>query len=42
MTAHKTGVLARLTTKLSGIAVGIEKNLLEKLSMFSEKVGVAF
>jgi len=42
MTAHKTGVLARLSTKLTCIIVDVSEAIKEKISKFAEKIGVAF
>jgi geranylgeranyl pyrophosphate synthase len=42
MTAHKTGVLARLSTKLTCVSLNINEEMSEKISKFAEKIGVAF
>jgi len=42
MTAHKTGVLARLSVNLTATAINIPKDETVKLATFAEKIGVAF
>lgn len=42
MTAHKTGVLARLSTKLTCIAISVPEENRLALYKFAEKIGVAF
>lgn len=42
MTAHKTGVLARMCARLTGEAIGLKKDHIQKLTRFAEKIGVAF
>lgn len=42
MTAHKTGVLARLSSRLICAAVGTSVEDEMKISRFSERIGVAF
>lgn len=42
MTAHKTGVLARLSTRLVCAYLGLSDDHSNKISQFSEKIGVAF
>eukprot|EP01016_Furgasonia_blochmanni_P035495 TRINITY_DN393_c0_g1_i1.p3 TRINITY_DN393_c0_g1~~TRINITY_DN393_c0_g1_i1.p3 ORF type:complete len:256 (-),score=83.27 TRINITY_DN393_c0_g1_i1:328-1095(-) len=42
MVAHKTGVLARLSAKLTGIVLGLDARTIDKLGVFTESLGVAF
>lgn len=42
MTAHKTGVLARMCAKLTGEAIGLPEDYCLRLACFGEKIGVAF
>lgn len=42
MTAHKTGVLARLSSRLVCAALGLNEALEKSISTFSERIGVAF
>jgi geranylgeranyl pyrophosphate synthase len=42
MTAHKTGVLARLSSRLVCTAVGANLNDEKTISSFCERIGVAF
>lgn len=42
MTAHKTGVLARMCAKLTSEAIGLGPEYSKKLALFGEKIGVAF
>ena len=42
MTAHKTGVLARMSTRLTCAALKISEEKSEHLAKFAEKIGVAF
>jgi len=42
MTAHKTGVLARLSSRLVCAAVGTSVEDEMSISKFSERIGVAF
>lgn len=42
MTAHKTGVLARLVVRMTCVVLDVKEDLAKKLSLFSERIGVAF
>jgi len=42
MCAYKTGTLARMAAKLAAVLADADKNLVEKLGLFTESVGVAF
>lgn len=42
MVAHKTGVLARLITRLTCAVLNIPETITEKLSVFAERLGLAF
>jgi len=42
MVSHKTGVLARMITRLTCAVLELPENLTEKLSIFAERVGLAF
>jgi len=42
MTAHKTGVLARLSVRLVCAALDLDEEKERKISKFAEKIGVAF
>ena len=42
MTAHKTGVLARLSSRLICAAVNTSEEDEMNISKFSERIGVAF
>jgi geranylgeranyl pyrophosphate synthase len=42
MTSHKTGVLARLSTRLVCAALNLDKNTEKVISRFAERIGVAF
>lgn len=42
MTAHKTGVLARLVVRMTCVVLDVKQDLAEKLSLFAERIGVAF
>lgn len=42
MAADKTGVLTRMSVKLSCIKLNVSEELTDKLSAFGEKLGVAF
>jgi len=42
MCAYKTGTLARMSAKISAVLAGASKELVEKLGLFAESIGVAF
>ena len=42
MCAYKTGTLARMAAKIAAVLSGAEKQLVEKLGVFAESIGVAF
>lgn len=42
MVSHKTGVLARLVTRLTCAVLRLPKNITKKLSVFAERLGLAF
>jgi len=42
MCAYKTGTLARMSAKIAGVLANAEDELVEKLGLFAENVGVAF
>lgn len=42
MVAHKTGVLARLITRLTCAVLNISQEITQKLSVFAERIGLAF
>ena len=42
MVSHKTGVLARMITRLTAAVLELPDSLTEKLSTFAERVGLAF
>lgn len=42
MTAHKTGVLARMSARLTCAIIGLDDAVQKRFAQFSEKVGVAF
>jgi len=42
MTALKTGVLARLATRFASVIIGLTDEIEDKLSKFTEAIGVAF
>jgi geranylgeranyl diphosphate synthase type I len=42
MCAYKTGTLARMSAKISAVLAGADKELVEKLGLFAESMGVAF
>ena len=42
MCAYKTGTLARMSAKISAVLAGADKELVEKLGLFAESIGVAF
>lgn len=42
MTAHKTGVLARLVVRMTCQTLKVDKKTTDKLSLFAERIGIAF
>jgi len=42
MCAYKTGTLARMAAKLAAVLAGASKELVEKLGLYAESIGVAF
>ena len=42
MCAYKTGTLARMAAKLAAVLSGADDDLIEKLGIFAESIGVAF
>ena len=42
MCAYKTGTLARMAAKLAAVLSGADDDLIEKLGLFAESIGVAF
>ena len=42
MTAHKTGVLARMSARLTCEIIGLSEEVQKKFATFSEKIGVGF
>jgi geranylgeranyl diphosphate synthase type I len=42
MCAYKTGTLARMAAKISAVLAGANKELVKKLGLFAESIGVAF
>ncbi len=42
MCAYKTGTLARMAAKLAAVLAGANEELVEKLGVFAESIGVAF
>lgn len=42
MCAYKTGTLARMAAKIAAVLVGADKQLVKKLGVFAESIGVAF
>ncbi len=42
MCAYKTGTLARMSAKISAVLAGANEELVEKLGLFAESIGVAF
>ncbi len=42
MCAYKTGTLARMAAKLAAVLAGANRELVEKLGVFAESIGVAF
>ena len=42
MTAHKTGVLARMCAKLTGEAIGLNPDYTQRLANYGEKIGISF
>jgi len=42
MCAYKTGTLARMAAKMAGIFADANKELVEKLGLFAENIGIAF
>jgi geranylgeranyl pyrophosphate synthase len=42
MCAYKTGTLARMAAKISAVLAGADKQLVKKLGVFAESIGVAF
>jgi geranylgeranyl pyrophosphate synthase len=42
MTAHKTGVLARLSSRLVCVAIGLDEEKSNALARLAESMGVAF
>lgn len=42
MTSHKTGVLARVSSRLASEVAGLPDSVQKRFANFSEKIGVAF
>ena len=42
MVSHKTGVLARMVTRMSCAVLQLNEEITEKLSIFAERLGLAF
>jgi geranylgeranyl pyrophosphate synthase len=42
MCAYKTGTLARMAAKIAAVLSGADKELVDKLGLFAESIGVAF
>ncbi len=42
MVSHKTGVLSRMITRFTCAVLGLPGNLTQKLSVFAERLGLAF
>jgi geranylgeranyl diphosphate synthase, type I len=42
MCAYKTGTLARMAAKIAAVVCGADNNLVRKLGVFAESIGVAF
>ena len=42
MTSYKTGVMFRLSAKMIGLQLNLAKEVISKLSIFCEKIGIAF
>lgn len=42
MVSYKTGVLLRVSARMTSIVLGLDKDIQKKLGVFAERVGLAF
>lgn len=42
MVSYKTGVLLRVSARMTSIVLGLDKEIEKKLGIFAERVGLAF